>query len=84
MLYGVFFAITGYEHVRQDKNNKDSKGCVKLYDCSANQLTELDAKNDTTNQVIVSEKKHDLSMLFDKNSLSIVAISFLRWNKRGI
>ena len=49
---------------------------MKLYYCLANHLTKLDVKTIVTIQVIVNEKKHDLSMLIDKKLRLVTVISF--------
>ena len=60
----------GYWQVRQDKKNKNTKACVKLYCRFTNFLPKPEAI--TTGQVVVSEKKLDLSILIDIHLCSVI------------
>ena len=60
----------GHWQVRQDKKNKNTKGCVKLYCRFTNLLPK--SETITIGQVVVNEKKHDLSILIDIHLCSVI------------
>ena len=60
----------GHWQVRQDKKNKNTKGCVKLYCHFTNLLPK--SETITIGQVVVNEKKHDLSILIDIHLCSVI------------
>ena len=60
----------GHWQVRQDKKNKNTEGCVKLYCRFTNLLPK--SETITIGQVVVNEKKHDLSILIDIHLCSVI------------